>query len=226
MSKQGYGLFCPISKACEVLEPRWTLLVLVEMYCGASRFNDIKRGLPGMSPTLLSKRLKDMQGSGLVLREAKPGSKNVTYNLTEAAWNLKPIALAMGKWSEKYIETEVNVDDLDAKLLMWSLKRSLDTSVFDAVRTVVQFIFPDAIDEDRNFWLISRPESDVELCVSDPGFDVDLFVTAELKCLTNIYMGYQKLESAIAKDDLNLTGDRKLSTSISRWMGLSPLAYM
>ena len=226
MSKQGYGLFCPISKACEVLEPRWTLLVLVEMYCGASRFNDIKRGLPGMSPTLLSKRLKDMQESGLVQREAIPGSNNVTYNLTEAAWDLKPIALAIGKWSEKHVESEVKADDLDAKLLMWSLRRSLDTSVFEAVRTVVQFIFPDASAEERNFWLISRDGSDVELCMSDPGFEVDLFVTTDLKCLTNIFMGHQKLDSAIAKDEVNLIGNRGLSTSINRWLGLSPLAYM
>ena len=123
MSIHSYGQFCPVAKACEVVEPRWTLLILSEMSAGSTRFNEIRRGVPGISPTLLSKRLKEMEASGLVERLEDKASGSIDYVRTEMAIELKPIIQALGDWAQRHIEAEVTLCDLDARTLMWNLRR-------------------------------------------------------------------------------------------------------
>jgi DNA-binding HxlR family transcriptional regulator len=214
MAKHGYGMFCPISKACEILEPRWTILVLAEMFCGSSRFNEIRRGLPGISPTLLSKRLKDMEVRGLVRRETGENSQHVTYTMTPMATELRPVVMSLGQWSLRHVETKVSTGDLDADVLMWNLRRNLDPANFRAGRTVVQFTFPRERQAAQLFWLIARRGASVELCKTDPGFEVDLFIESDLKSLTGIFLGQVAIAEAVARDKIVLAGEPDLVASI------------
>ena len=224
MAKIGYGLFCPISKACEILEPRWTFLVLAELFCGASRFNEIRRGLPGISPTLLSKRLKDMEANGLVQREAGENPAHVTYAPTPMAVELRQIIMSLGQWSLKNVETTVNPGDLDADLLMWNLRRNLNPADFRAGRTVVQFTFRREARAAQNYWLIARPGASVELCKTDPGFEVDLFIESDLQSLTGIFLGQVAIAQAVSREDIVLAGEPDLIATIDTWLGKIPFA--
>lgn len=224
MSKRNYGLFCPISKACEVLEPRWTLLVLAEMFCGASRFNEIKRGLPGVSPTLLSRRLKGMERDGLVIRSENKGTGTVGYTITRMAQELYPVVLAMGKWSLKHIATSVEQTDLDSDLLMWNLRRNLDADSFTRPRVVVKITFPEEPEARRDFWLIARKAAGVELCKTDPNLEVDLYIEADLGALTSIFLGHSTIRREIDLGTLFLSGDSQLEKTAHVWMRQIPFA--
>jgi DNA-binding HxlR family transcriptional regulator len=222
MSPSGYNNFCPLSKASEILEPRWTLLILAEMWSGSTRFNDIGRGVPGLSPTLLSKRLKDLEAQGMV--ERKVDGASVSYHTTHKANALKPIVYALGQWAHEHVDCNVSLQSLDSRLLMWNMRRKIDLTRFPKKRNVVQFIFPDQTPERGNYWLIARPDSEVDLCLTDPGFEVDLFVETELKTMTSVYMGYAPLESAIKRGEIFLSGDAGLAGTIGQWMRLSSYA--
>ena len=218
MSDPGYNQFCPVAKACELLQPRWTLLILCEMWSGSTRFNDIHRGVPGMSPTLLSRRLKEMQANGLIDHDDEG------YRPTATARKLEPIIHALGQWAHENIDCEVSLQDLDSRLLMWNVRRKIDLRLFPARRSVVQFIFSDQAPDMRHYWLIARPGCEADLCVNDPGFDVDLFVESPLKTLTSVWMGWSPLRSALDRGDIYLSGDAALAASIDRWMVLSSFA--
>lgn len=218
MSEGGYNQFCPVAKACEWLQPRWTLLILCEMWSGSIRFNDIHRGVPGMSPTLLSRRLKEMEIHGLIRRET------TGYYPTVIAQKLEPIVRALGQWAHENIDCEVSLQDLDSRLLMWNIRRKVDTSRFPDRRCVVQFIFPDQASDRRHYWLIARPGCETDLCVTDPGFEVDLFVESPLKVLTSVWMGWSLFKPALARGDIFLSGDAGLAISIEDWLTLSGFA--
>jgi DNA-binding HxlR family transcriptional regulator len=224
MSPPGYNNFCPLSKASEILEPRWTLLILSEMWAGSTRFNDIGRGVPGLSPTLLSKRLKDLEAQGMVDRKVEPKTGHVSYRTTQKASSLEPIVHALGQWAHENVDCNVSLASLDSRLLMWNMRRKIDLSCFPAKRNVVQFIFPDQTPERGNYWLIAKPGTNVDLCLTDPGFEVDLFVETELRTMTSVYMGYAPLEAVIKRGEIFLSGDAALAASIHQWMRLSSFA--
>jgi len=224
MSLHSYKQFCPIAKACEVIEPRWTLLILCEMWSGSSRFNEIRRGVPGMSPTLLSTRLKGMEDLGLITREENSSNGNIDYKITEIGEELSPIVFALGKWAHRNIDADVTLEKLDAKLLMWNVRRKIDISKFTPSKKVIQFVFPELDKDKRNYWLISKPGCSVDLCTKDPGFDVDLYINADLKALTSAWLGLSKLESEIRDKKIALIGDKKLASSIGQWMVRSSFA--
>ncbi len=223
MSPGGYNQFCPIAKACEILEPRWTLLILSEMWSGSQRFNDIGRGVPGLSPTLLSRRLKEMEANGLITRrQEQPGQ--VTYETTAMAQKLEPVVHALGAWAHENIDCEVSLQTLDSRLLMWNVRRKIRSARFPKARTVIQFIFPDQKPDLRNYWLIARPGCDADLCVTDPGFTVDLFVESPLKVFTAVWMGWSPLDAALSDGEIYVSGDAALAASIRSWMVLSSFA--
>ncbi|MDN3638791.1 helix-turn-helix domain-containing protein [Simiduia curdlanivorans] len=219
---QSYNQFCPIAKACEVLEPRWTLLILCEMWSGSSRFNEIKRGVPSMSPSLLSKRLKGMEDLGLITREELDG--NIDYKITEIGHELGPIVFALGKWAHRNIDAEVTLEKLDAKLLMWNVRRKVDISPFTTTKKVIQFVFTELGKDKRNFWLIYKPGCSVDLCTKDPGFEVDLCVMAELKALTSVWIGLSELADELRHKKIVLLGDKHLAATIDQWMVRSDFA--
>ena len=226
MTRQGYGFFSPTAKACEVLEPRWTMLILSEMFSGSTRFNDIRRGVPGISPTLLSKRLKEMEAAGLVERVEDRATGTIDYLRTRSAEELEPIIDALGRWAHRNIDAEVTLEHLDARTLLWNIRRKIDLQSIADRRTVVRFHFPDAEKAcDRLFWVIWKPGVPVDVCFDDPGFDVDLFIEAELKAFTSYWMGYSSLAEERAQDRIVLLGNQLLVKTIDKWLVRSSFAH-
>ena len=225
MASDGYNQFCPVAKACEVLEPRWTLLLLSEMWSGSTRFNEIRRGVPGMSPTLMSKRLREMEDRGLVLRAQHPSSGEINYRTTAIADELEPIVRALGQWAHRNIDADVTLEKLDARLLMWNMRRKINPASLPASRrSVICFIYPELPRDEQSYWLLCKPGKPVDLCSTDPGHDVDLFVTADLKALTSAWIGLSSLRAEIASNRITLVGDPAIAACIGAWMVRSSFA--
>jgi DNA-binding HxlR family transcriptional regulator len=225
MTQGSYGQFCPVAMAAEVLCTRWTIVVLRELIAGSTRFNDLRRGVPRMSPALLSQRLKDLEAAGIVARKRARGEPNVfEYHLTDAGRDLEPIVMAFGIWGQKHVETETSMEQLDAQLLMWDMRRNLNPSPMPDERAVIAFQYPEQTPAMRKFWLVVDPEEEVDLCSVDPGFEVDLYVTSDLKTMTQIWMGYETVRQAKNAQRLQIVGDKTLANSMQTWLGLSPFS--
>jgi DNA-binding HxlR family transcriptional regulator len=223
--ERSYNQFCPVAMAAEVLCSRWTVVLLRELLAGSTRFNDLRRGLPRMSPALLSQRLKELEEAGVVARTPVPGEPTIhEYGLTEAGRELQPLVESFGKWGQRWIPSKLSLDQLDAPLLMWDMRRGLKFDPPPPRRLVIQFQYPDAPKRDRGWWLIVEPDQPVDLCSVDPGHDVDLYVTSPLRTMTAIWMGIESVREARESDRLMLTGDRDLIETMERWLGLSPFA--
>lgn len=218
------ALFCPVLMACNVLEPRWTMVILTEMWCGSTRFNDIRRGVPGISPSLLSKRLKDLEAAGLVERVEDKAAGTVDYLRTEAARDLEPILDALGKWAYRHSTAEDQLCWLDPKFFMWNLRRAIDTSALPSRRVVMQFTYPKLAQKPRDFWIVTRPGAETEVCFIDPGHDVDLYIHAELRALVAVYFGRARLADELHAGRISLTGSPLLERSIGQWLALSSYA--
>jgi DNA-binding HxlR family transcriptional regulator len=225
MATDGYNQFCPVAKACELLEPRWTLLLLCEMWSGSKRFNEIRRGVPGMSPTLMSKRLREMEERGLVSRTENRSTGEINYTTTKIADELEPIVHTLGEWAHRNVDAEVTLENLDAKLLMWNMRRKINaTALPPTKRTVIEFTYPELPKDRQNYWLISKPGIPVDLCSINPDYDVDLFVSADLKAMTSAWMGLSSLESQISSGAISLQGDAAIASSIDKWLVRSSYA--
>ena len=224
MSEKPYGLFCPIAKACEILEPRWTMPILAEMSCGTTRFNDLRRGMPRISPTLLSKRLKEMEERGLIERITNKGSGTVDYIRTPRAVELHSILVALGHWAQRNIDAETALCDRDPKTLMWLVRRKINTDELPPTRIVMRFHFTDAPKTERTYWIVAKPGMAVDLCMSDPGFDVDLFIDTQITVLTGILFGRCSLSRELEQERLRLIGAPRISRTIGKWLSLSYFA--
>jgi len=223
--ERSYNQFCPVAMAAEVLCSRWTVVLLRELLAGSTRFNDLRRGLPRMSPALLSQRLKELEEAGVVARTPVPGEATIhEYSLTEAGRELQPLVESFGKWGQRWIPSKLSLDQLDVQLLMWDMRRGLKFDPPPPRRLVIQFQYPDAPKRERGWWLIVEPGQPVDLCSVDPGHDVDLYVTSPLRTMTAIWMGIENVREARESDRLMLTGDRDLIETMERWLGLSPFA--
>ena len=220
-----YKQFCPVAMAAEILCTRWTVLVLRELVSGSTRFNDLRRGLPRMSPALLSQRLKELEAAGIVRRTAVPREAGVLeYSLTPSGKELEPLVLGFGKWGQRWIQSKLSLQHLDAPLLMWDMRRNLDPTPLPEKRSVIHFQYPEQPPSQRIWWLLVEPDADCDLCSIDPGFDIDLYVSTDLKTMTAIWMGVDTVRSALGARRLLLTGDRKLASNMQTWLGLSPFA--
>ena len=195
MTQGTYGQFCPVAMASEIVCTRWTLLVLRELISGTTRFNDLRRDA-GVQE----------------------------YHLTEAGRELAPIVESLGAWGQRWVESELSLQRLDAQLLMWDMRRNLNTDPMPEKRCVVQFQFADQPSKLGNWWVIVEPGYEVDLCGIDPGHDVDLYVATDLRTMTAIWMGYETVRAALSSDRLFLTGSRPLASKMQAWLGLSPLA--
>lgn len=225
MQGEGYNQFCPIAKACELIEPRWTLLLLSEMWSGSTHFNEIRRGVPGMSPTLMSKRLKQLEENGLVIRSINGRTGEITYVPTDIANELAPIVKELGRWAHRNVDAEVTLEHLDARLLMWNMRRKVDaTGLPKRKRSVIEFSYPELPREERNYWIVSKPGEPVDLCLIDPGYDVDLYITAQLKAMTAAWMGLSGLKAEIDRGTISLVGDPEIAARIDAWMVRSSFA--
>ena len=219
----GYGQFCPVAMAAEVVCSRWTPLILRELLSGTTRFNDLRRGVPRMSPTLLSKRLKELEQSGVIETRPTGQAGIVEYHLTEAGRELQSIVMSLGIWGQRWVQTELSLKNLDPSLLMWDMRRSLDVTPMPPKRSTIQFHFPELPSSRQFYWLVIENPS-VDLCQVDPGYDVDLFVEGSLRTMTRIWMGMTTVQAELDAGRLELSGDGTLARSMQRWLGLSPFA--
>jgi len=213
---KGYGQFYPIAKASEVLGERWTHLVIRELIVGSTTFNDLRKGVPLMSPSLLSARLKSLEQAGVVDRIED--GKHVTYTLTEAGQELKPIIMQLGVWGHRWVRSQLTREDLDPSLLIWDIHRNIDTVSFPPDRAVLLFEFGDYDKKFRYFWLIVTND-EVDVCIKDPGHEVDLHIVTDTKTLTGVWMGDLSLRHALRTKLISLYGSSSLKRNISNWLG-------
>ncbi len=223
MAQSGYKQFCPVAMASEVLCTRWTMVLMRELVAGTTRFNDLRRGVPKMSPALLSTRLKELELAGVVKRTPSKTDKGIfEYHLTEAGKDLRPVVEAIGMWGQKWVESSLSLKNLDPSLLMWDMRRNLNPAPLPPVRTTVQFLYSDLPTTKNRWWLVIEPDGEVDLCWSDPGFEINLYVTTDLRTMTAIWMGLGTLESE--REKIELLGERKVAQTMQVWLGLSPFA--
>ncbi|TPG42587.1 transcriptional regulator [Sphingomonas koreensis] len=213
-----YGQFCPVAMAAELLATRWTLVVLGEMLSGSTRFNEIRRGVPRMSSALLVKRLRELEAAGVLV------CAGGEYLLTAAGRDLAPIVQGLGRWALRWAETDCSLGNLDVRLLMWNMRRNLRPNPMPARRVVVEFSYPELPEGDRRFWLIVAPGSPVDLCSIEPGHEVDLLVTAQLRAMTSAWMGISAFQEELDENRIELDGDPLLSATFTTWIGRSGLA--
>lgn len=219
----GYKQFCPVAMAAEVLCSRWTMVLLRELIAGSTRFNDLRRGVPKMSPSLLSRRLKQLEEAGILTRvETTDRAGAAEYHLTEAGRDLRPVVEAMGLWGQKWVEADPSLKNLDPSLLMWDMRRNLNPSPLPERRTVIEFNYADQPPAACDWWLVVEPAGGVDLCSAHPGFDVDLYVSTDLRTMTAIWMGLTTV--AREGERIELTGNREIARTMQDWLGLSPFA--
>ncbi len=217
MAKKGYGQFCPLAKAAEIVAERWTPLVLRELYSGSHRFNELRRGLPLMSPSLLSQRLRELEGGGLVEKKKAVSGPGYEYHLTEAAEELRPVIESLGVWGARWVQKEVKKQDLDPGLLMWDVRRRVDTSVVPPGETVtVEFDLSGVPARKGRYWLIFQ-DGEADLCLKDPGHEVDLIVSSPIRVITEIWTGHRDLDRALKSGELDLDGPRKHVRLFPKW---------
>ena len=224
MSNTVYPRFCPIAMAADLLGPRWTMLVLCELWNGSTRFNEISSGLPGMSPSLLSKRLKEMEAKGLVQRRESGVGAHAEYLTTDQANELEPIVVRLGEWAHRNIESDVSLQCLDARMLMWNIRRKLDRSALPINKCVIQFTLNNDPNEQANYWLVIKPGLETDLCYLDPGHNVDLFIIGELRAMTSAWMGHSSFETEINKGAISLVGHSGMARSLTKWLIRSSFA--
>lgn len=212
-----YGQFCPVAMASEVLTERWTPLVVRELLCGSTRFNDLRRGVPLMSPSLLSKRLKNLERVGVVER------RDGEYHLTAAGEELRPLIELMGVWGQHWARGDIEAKHHDASLLMWDIRRSIVLDRLPPGRTVVHFHLKGSTDGKSRFWLILDGGA-ADLCLTDPGYEVDVTVRGHIRTMVDYWLGLTDLGDAVRRGDLAVEGPRRLTAALPTWFRRSAFA--
>jgi DNA-binding HxlR family transcriptional regulator len=220
---KGYGQFCPLALAAEIVGERWTPLVLRELMVGARRFNDIQRGVPRMSPSLLSRRLKTLERAGIVERRQSGG--RTEYVPTDAGQELMPTIESLAHWGKRWLPATLSADNADPDLIMWDMHRRLALDRMPETRTVIRFEFADQPKAKRMRWIVGDVRG-VELCITDPGFDIDLFVATDSRTVTSVWYGDIPLKRAISDGSIELHGPRHLCDAFPSWLQLNLLAHV
>jgi DNA-binding HxlR family transcriptional regulator len=217
-----YGQFCTVARGAEVLGERWTPLVVRELLCGSRRFNDIRRGVPRMSATLLTQRLRKLEELGMVARNR--AGAGWEYRLTQAGEELRPIVVAMGHWGARWIGSRLKRNQLDAGFLMWDIRRFALLDKFPAgKRVVIQFRFRDAPRGERQWWLVVEDRT-ADLCRDDPGHEVTVVVESTVRALTEIWTGDSDPDQEIRQGTLSVLGAGSNGQTLWRWLGRSMFA--
>jgi DNA-binding HxlR family transcriptional regulator len=211
-----YYQFCPVAKAMELLDERWTLLIVRELLSGSEHFNEVRRGVPRMSPTLLAKRLNQLVRAGVV------DKRDDRYVLTAAGEELRPVVEALAVWGLRWIG-ELGDQDLDPKLLLWDMRRNVDPGAVPGGRTVILFAFGDVPARARHWWFVITSGS-ADVCDEDPGYDVSVTVTATLRAMVGIWRGDLRWPEALRSGAVDIQGPEPLRRTLPTWFALSPFA--
>ena len=215
-----YGQFCPVAKAMEVLDERWTLLIVRELLLGSTRFNELRRGVPKMSPALLSKRLRSLERAGVVRRTDEGGRSS--YTLTPSGQELKPIVDTLGAWGVRWVG-QLGSEDLDPHLLFWDMRRTVPLERWPRSRTVVAFSFDDVVGKAREWWLCVNGD-EVDVCDYDPGYDVAATVATSLRTLTGIWRGDLSWPQALREGVVRVDAPAVVRRQVPEWIGQSLLS--
>jgi DNA-binding HxlR family transcriptional regulator len=222
---KGYGQFCPVSRAAEILAERWTPLVVRELLCGSVRFNDLQRGVPRMSSALLSRRLKELEYAGIVERRPAEKGRGQEYHLTEAGRDLFPILDGMGLWAQRWARNDLTADEnLDPDLLMWDIRRRVTAEGIPADRRFVVLFQLSGVPVNRRRYWVVFDHGEADLCIKDPGYEVDLYVSAQLRTLTQIWLGHVTIGEAVRDERLSFDGARGDIEAFASWFALSSTA--
>jgi DNA-binding HxlR family transcriptional regulator len=217
---RSYAQYCPIAKASEVLGDRWTLLIVRELLGGANGFNELQRGLPGISRSVLADRLRSLERAEILERRTGPKGRTLDYHLTLAGRDLEPVVQAMGEWGATWSFTDPRPEELDPDLLIVWMARHVDRDQLPPGRTVVKFEFRDPA---KRYWMVLEP-SEVSVCLQHPGFEIDLEVTADTAALYRVYLGRAELGGALRARELTMSGPRALQRGFGRWFAWSAFA--
>lgn len=221
--RPSYGQYCPLSMAAEILGTRWTLLILRELLEGSTQFNDIGRGVPLMSRSMLSQRLKDLEEAGLVVRQVGGRGKPTQHRLTGAGQALGPLVRGIAEWGQAWIATEPSLEDVDTDFLMWDVRRNLRPPADVPGRFVIHFHFPDGPEGKTDHWLVADGD-EVDVCYIDPGHDIDVRVEAGVKDFTRVWMGWMPLRAAMDQGKLLVDGPPRYTRDVAGWLGLSSVS--
>jgi DNA-binding HxlR family transcriptional regulator len=218
---EGYGQYCPLAKGAEVFAERWTPLILRELLRGSTTFNDLHRGVPSMSRSLLSSRLKKLEACGVLERSVR--STGTHYELTPAGRELGSVVTQLGTWAQRWYRSTFTGAELDVGVLMWDIRCTVNAKALPAIRTVVQFIFSDLRANCRAWWLVNE-DGEVDLCPVDPGDEPKLQICTTLRTLTRVWMGDLAIDAVLRSGALTLVGPRDLRRRLGGWLRLSPYA--
>jgi DNA-binding HxlR family transcriptional regulator len=216
-----YGQFCPVAKAMEVLDERWTLLVVRELLLGSTHFNELRRGVPKMSPALLSKRLRTLERAGVIRRQGS--GRRTSYHLTASGRELEPVVMSLHSWGTRWIG-ELGQEDLDPHLLFWDVQRTIPLQEWPRRRTVVEFRLTDVEPRVSRWWLVVSQDG-ADVCDFDPGYDVDALLRGRLRALTEVWRGDRDWADAL-ETDLDLLAPRDLARDLPRWIGQGSAALV
>ncbi|MEL7114818.1 MAG: helix-turn-helix domain-containing protein [Pseudomonadota bacterium] len=216
--------YCPLAIASEILSTRWTMLILRELMEGSTSFNDISRGVPRMSRSLLATRLKDLSRAGLISRQPAGPGRPVDYRLTAAGQSLAPILRAVAEWGQEWLDVDSSLDDDDTDFLMWDVRRNIRLPD-DIGGLVIQFVFPDAPEDRQLHWLVADGPSR-EVGFVDPGLPVDVTVEAALADFKRVWMGWLGFEEATARGLIAVEGPAQYVRDVPQWLGLSSVSHI
>jgi DNA-binding HxlR family transcriptional regulator len=217
---RSYAQYCPVAKATEVLGDRWTLLIVREMLGGASGFNELQRGLPGISRSVLADRMRTLERAEVIERRTGPKGRTLGYRLTPAGRDLEPVVQAIGEWGATWSFTDPRPEELDPDLLIVWMARHVDRHRLPATRTVIKFDFRAP---KRRYWMVLEP-SEVSVCLQHPGFDSDLEVRVDTTTLYRVYLGRADLGGAMRAGELTLSGAQPLQRGFGEWFTWSAFA--
>lgn len=217
-----YGQYCPVAKAAEVLGDRWTLLIVRDLICLQARhFNDLARGLPGISRSLLAQRLQKLERMGIIERVVGGKGRATEYHLTAAGQDLQKVIEALLGWGAQWAFGDPDPTELDPVLLLWWMSRGTHLDRLPLQRVVVQFDFHGA--GTGRYWLLFEP-SDVSVCLQHPGFDIDLLVTADIAAFYQVWLGRVSFAEALERRWVQLDGITALMRAFPTWFAWSPAA--
>lgn len=222
--KSRYGQYCPVALATEVLGERWSILIVLALMDGVTRFNGLQRALPRISATMLSQRLRTLEEAGILLRKPSGHGRGHDYSLTEAGQELESIVMGMGHWGQRWAR-DMTLDDLDPRHLAWSIHLRMDAEKMPTGRTVLQFEFTGTPDDCRRFWIM-HTDGKIDMCIEHPGFDPDLVIKSDLRRFVEAWRGIRSMRGEIAAGRILLQGPRSLQRSFPDWILLSALAHV
>ena len=222
---KSYGQFCPVAKAAELFCERWTPLIVRDLAFGATRFSELQRGVPLMSPTLLSRRLKQLVAEGVVERRRSDTGKSWTYHLTPAGAEFVPLVETLGVWGQRWSRRQLAEGEIDLGLLLWTLERSVKADAFGKERAVIHLQFSDQPAGKDRWWFVNHKD-ECELCLEDPGYEVDLYLSCSLPDMIYLVRGDLSLATAMSSDRLDVLGTSAVKKKLADWLNLSAFAQI